>query len=330
MGVFTYIGPVMVLPFSHSLSLIMAVLVAGRVVACLAHLWACLRVMPGLGSGISFHAPFVSPLLRFGGWMSVSNLVGPVMVTFDRFLVGSLISMAAVAFYSVPFEVVTKLSLIPIAMAGVLFPAFSAAVVSDRGRLIFLYECGVKYLFLALFPVTLIVIAFAPDALRWWLGADFARNSAPVAQALAVAIFLNSLGHIPFAHVQSCGRPDLTAKLHLVELPFYLGLLFWLARSMGIEGVAIAWLVRISLDTLLLFFFSWQLLPENRFVTARLPWLTAGALVCFGLVLLPRGMGARIAVVSGLCIVSGLAMWFRMLSPRERNPLMFRQTASVE
>lgn len=328
MGVFTYLGPVMVLPFSHSLASIMAVLVAGRVVACLAHLWACLRAMPGLGNGLGFHPPSVSPLLRFGGWMSVSNLVGPVMVTFDRFLVGSLISMAAVAFYSVPFEVVTKLSLVPAAMAGVLFPAFALTTESDRGRLLFLYECGIKYLFLALLPASLILIAFAPEALRWWLGADFARNSAPVAQALAVAIFLNSLGQIPFAHVQSCGRPDITAKLHLLELPIYLALLFWLARSMGIQGVAIAWLARVGLDTFMLFLFSWRLLPENRFVTARLPLLTAGALVCFGAVLLPLGLAAKIGVVTGLCVVSGLMMWYYMLSPRERNPLMLRQTAA--
>ncbi|MBZ5525121.1 MAG: flippase [Acidobacteriia bacterium] len=328
MGVFTYLGPVMILPFSHSLASIMAVLVLGRIAAFLAHLWACARVMPNLSSGIGFHAGFVGPLMRFGTWMSISNLVGPLMVYFDRFVVGGLISMSAVAYYSVPNDVVTKLTLVPSALVGVLFPAFSATADSDRSRLIFLYECGVKYLFLLLFPVTLVLIAFAPEALRWWLGPDFAQNSAPVAQALAVAVFLNSLGQIPFAHVQSCGRPDITAKLHLMELPIYMAMLFWLARSMGIKGVAIAWLVRVALDTVMLFLFSWQLLRENRFVAVRLPLLTAGALACFGSVFLLQGMIAKIAVVTGLSVVAGVAMWFRMLSPRERNPLTLRMLRS--
>ncbi len=97
---------------------------------------------------------------------------------------------------------------------GVLFPAFSTTVVSDRPRLVFLFESGVKYIFLALFPVVLILITFAPEALQFWLGPEFSRQSAPVAQALGIAIFINGLGQIPFTHVQGAGRPDITAKLH--------------------------------------------------------------------------------------------------------------------
>lgn len=330
MGIYTYLGPVIMLPFSHSLAWIMAALMVGRVAAGAAHLWACARVMPGLNRGFGFHRAFVKPLLHFGTWMTVSNVVGPLMISFDRFIVGSLISMTAVAYYSVPYEVVTKINLLPAAMAGVLFPAFSATAASDRGRLAFLYECSIKYLFLVLLPVTLILIAFAPEALRWWLGADFALNSAPVAQALAVAVFINSLGQIPFAHIQSCGRPDITARLHLLELPIYMVLLFWLARSMGIQGVAIAWLVRVLLDTALLFLFSWRLLRENRFIAVRLPLLAVGALACFAAVLLLQSMAARVAVVIALCVVTGPAMWFRMLSPRERNPLNLRMLRNPE
>jgi O-antigen/teichoic acid export membrane protein len=330
MGIFTYLGPVLVLPFSHNLAVIMAVLVLGRLVAALAHLWACFRVMPNLGRGIGFHRAFVRPLLHFGAWMSVTNLVGPFLATFDRFLVGSLISMSAVAYYSVPYELVTKVTLIPAAMVGVLFPAFSALFDSDRNRLVFLYKCSIKYLFLVLFPITMVLIAFAKEALLIWLGPDFARNSAPVAQVLAVAVFLNSLSQIPFAHVQSCGRPDITAKLHLVELPIYIAMLFWLARSMGIQGVAIAWLIRVALDAALLFLFSWQLQPENRFVAVRLPLLTAGALACFGSMFFLQNLIVKAVVVTGLCIVVGLAMWFRMLSPRERNPLALWQARGPE
>ena len=45
--------------------------------------------------------------------MTVSNVVNPLMVYFDRFLIGGRISMSAVAFYVTPYEVVTKLSMIP-------------------------------------------------------------------------------------------------------------------------------------------------------------------------------------------------------------------------
>jgi O-antigen/teichoic acid export membrane protein len=321
MGVFTYLSPVLILPFSHSLVPIMAILVLGRTIAGLAHLWACFAAMPALRRSCSFHASAVGPLFRFGTWMTVSNIVGPLMVSFDRFLIGSLISVSAVAYYAVPYEVVTRLSLIAGALVGVLFPAFSTALEADRARLIFLYECGVKYIFLALFPFTLVLIAFAPEALRFWLGNDFALNSAPVARALAVAIFINSLGQVPFAHVQGAGRPDITAKFHLIELPIYILALFFLAQAMGIWGVALAWLLRMTLDSGLLFVVSWRLMPENRFVISRLPLMTAGALAAFMAAAAVGGLATKIIFVCALCVFVTMAMWRWMLSPREKMAL---------
>ncbi len=321
MGIFTYLGPVAVLPFSHSLVPVMAVLVLGRIIAGVAHLWACFHAFPPLRGGYTFHASSIGPLFRFGTWMTVSNLIGPIMVSFDRFLIGSIISVAAVAFYAVPYEMVTRLSLVPGALVGVLFPAFSTTVVSDRARLISLFESGVKYIFLALFPVVLILITFAPEALQLWLGPEFSRQSAPVAQALGIAIFINGLGQVAFTHVQGAGRPDLTAKLHMIELPFYLVTLVFMAKSMGIRGVAVAWLLRVVMDSGFLFLFSWKLLPENIFVTKKLPILVAGALVVFGTAICLQSLPAKIIFVSTACLVVTGGLWRWMLSSREKTAL---------
>ena len=321
MGIFTYAGPVLILPFSHSLVPIMAALVLGRVIAGVAHLWACFRALPALQHGFGFHTASVGPLFRFGSWMTVSNVVAPVLVSFDRFLIGSIISVSAVAFYAVPYEVVTRLSLVPGALVGVLFPAFSTSMAADRARLIFLFESGVKYIFLALFPVTLILIAFAPEALHFWLGSEFARQSAAVARILAVAIFLNSLSQVPFAHVQGAGRPDITAKIHLLELPIYLAALVLMARSMGIRGVALAWLLRVALDSVLLSVFSWRLLPENRFVATKLPLLAAGASAVFAAAALLNGLPAKIAFSIAGCVLVPAAMWRWIFTSREKTAL---------
>src|SRR5216684_4824455 len=48
MGVYSFAGPLLVLPFSKSLFPVVAVLVAGRAIAWGAHLLLCLRVMPAL------------------------------------------------------------------------------------------------------------------------------------------------------------------------------------------------------------------------------------------------------------------------------------------
>jgi O-antigen/teichoic acid export membrane protein len=112
MGVFTFAGPVIALAFSRSLAVVVGVLVMGRVVAWVAHFVLCQHNMPALRSRIRFERADVRPLLSFGGWMTVSNVISPLMVYLDRFMIGALISMSAVAYYATPLEVVTKLRMV--------------------------------------------------------------------------------------------------------------------------------------------------------------------------------------------------------------------------
>ena len=79
-------------------------------------------------------------------------------------------------------------------------------------------------------------------------------------QWLTVGVLLNGLAQIPFALVQGRGRPDLTAKLHLAEAPFYLLAVWWLIQHFGIEGAAIAWTLRVAVDTAVLFAMSRRML----------------------------------------------------------------------
>ena len=46
--------------------------------------------------------------------------------------------------------------------------------------------------------------------------------------------------------------PDITAKLHVAELIAYVPYLLWLIESYGIEGAAIAWVIRVTISTLVL------------------------------------------------------------------------------
>ncbi len=269
LGVLTFLGPIAVLPFSHSLVSVIATLVIARLLSGCAYVALCLYVEPTLRYPHSIQSAMLKPLLNFGGWMTVTNIVGPLMVYLDRFLIGSVVSITAVTYYVTPYEIVSKLSIFSGAFMGVMFPAFSAAVVNDRGHAAFLFHRTIKFIFLALFPIILVFITLAHEGLTLWINPQFADNSTLVLRLLAIGVFLNSFAQVPFGLIQSLGRPDLTAKLHLIELPFYLLLLWWLVGSYGITGAAIAWVVRVGLDALFLFFMAERLLPLISVVTPQ-------------------------------------------------------------
>ncbi|NQW95260.1 MAG: flippase [Polaromonas sp.] len=273
MGLYTFLAPLVILYFSTSLFYIALALAVGRMVFFAMHLIACLKVMPNLRR-LEIDLSAVRPLFRFGAWMTVSNVVGPLMVYLDRFVIGTLISMAAVAYYVTPYEVVTKLWIVPSAIVAVLFPAFSSAYVAAPERAAAFFGRGTRYVILIMFPITLFIVLFARQGLSIWLGPVFAGESVAVLQWLAVGVFINSVSQVPFSLVQGVGRADITAKLHLLEVPFYFLLLWWLLTIWGIEGAAIAWTARILLDTAFLFPVAGRVLPAAKPMIRKLVMFT--------------------------------------------------------
>ena len=63
-------------------------------------------------------------------------------------------------------------------------------------------------------------------------------------------------------HQQARGRADLTAKIHLAELPFYVTSVFYLIRADGIKGAAIAWTLRVGVEAIVLFVVARYMLDE--------------------------------------------------------------------
>lgn len=264
MGFFTFLGPLAMLPFSKSLVALVAVLVMGRIIAWAVHVILCFRVVPELRHDIRTHGSTIKPLVTFGGWLTVSNIFGPIMLYADRFFIASVISVTSVAYYATPYEVIIKMLIIPSAVLGVMFPAFSNSFAQNAVHVRYFYHQTMKYMSLIMLPLVLLIILFAERGLTVWINADFANHSFRVAQLLAIGVFINSFGHISQSLVQASGRPDLTAKLHLVELPLYLVYLSWLLPLYGIIGAALAWLIRVTISTLALSFLAKRSLNKNK------------------------------------------------------------------
>jgi len=318
MGIFMFLAPVAVLSFTPSLAAVVATLLLGRAVAWAVHLLLCLRVMPALRTNKAMRVSSVGPLLRLGGWMTVSNTVSPIMATLDRFFIGALLSVAAVTYYATPFDVVTALLILPSALSGVIFPAFATTFAIDRQRSGEIFDRALKATFAVLFPIVLVVVALARNGLGLWLGADFSRESTHVLQWLAIGVLANGVASVPFALVQGLGRPDLTAKLHLIELPCYLVAVWWLVRVAGIEGAAIAWTVRVAIDLLLLLGLTRRLVPDTAPTLRRAYLLLGAALPALGVAAWPMDVAVKGTLLVAALLIYAPIAWRLILFPKER------------
>lgn len=296
-----------------------------RVVFALAHAYYCLRVLPSLRTVPAFRSEVVLPLLSFGGWVTASNVINPILLSLDRFLIGSLISLAMVGYYTAPFEAVTKLWIIPASLMTTVYPACSALGTERINDLQKLYSRTIKYIFCAIAPVSLVLVLFARPIIGAWLGQGFVDKSSVVLQLLAVGVFINCFAHVPYCFLQALGRPDAAAKLFLAELMPYGLLAWWMIERYGIAGAAGASVIRVSIEVLLLMGISHRVLSLSPWhVDDRSMWTAAGALCAAGLAIYAadsflRGM---LFLDAGVCAVwlagFGLTAWKWVLDGADR------------
>jgi O-antigen/teichoic acid export membrane protein len=314
--------PLLILPFTRNLVAVVGVMAAGKLIAWFAYLVLCLRTVPAMRRGFAVRLDVVESLVGFGGWMTVANVINPIMVQMDRFLVGALVSTAAVAYYTTPYELVTKYWFLSNSVVGVMFPAFATSFVQDRSRTALIFGRGVKYVFLILFPLVLVTVALAHEVLTLWIGADFALRSTRVLQCLALGVFLNGLAQVSSALLQGVGRPDLTAILHVVELPFFLVMAWFLISTRGIEGAAMAWTARTALDLVLFFGMARRVLPSSSETVHGLIWALGVTLPVVAVFALPISIAPRVAFLLLVAVAYSVVTWGWALKASEKAPIL--------
>ena len=242
-------------------------------------------------------------LLSYGGWVTVTAVINPVLVSADQLLIGSLIGVAEVAHYAIPMNLVLRTQMLPAALGRTFFPrmSMSSREAADElgGRA--LQSLGYGYA-----AVCAPAIILAPAFFRYWIGREFALVSAPVAQILFLGAWINGLAFLAYTLIQSQGRPDLTGKLHFAEVAPFLGVLWFLTSTFGIKGAATAWTLRSVLDALAMF---WAAGISRRIVVAAIARpvaLLCGSEIAAQFIGFNLGLAIPAALLAGL-IALGLA-----------------------
>ena len=241
-------------------------LIGARIMMFIAHAWMVHQKLATGWMAAKFNIDNMRRLMSFGAWMTVSNIISPLMVTADRFVISGVLGAGVVAYYTVPFEGIVRVLVIPGALTTALFPRLATVMVTDLAETRRLYQKCLKIVTVALLPICLLIALGSKWGLTLWLGKDFADQSWAVVSMMALGLLLNGIAHVPFAAIQAGGDARTTAYLHLFELAFYIPLLFFCMKSFGILGAAIAWTVRVGFDlfALLVFQNRKMLVAHNR------------------------------------------------------------------
>lgn len=231
----------------------------------------CVRAVP-VGRP-RFRRDMVRQLAGYGGWVSVSSLVGPLLAMWDRFVIGALLGPKAISIYVIPFSVAIRLIMAPSALTNALFPRFAVASKADLDRLCLTALTAVS---VVMTPLVLISILCAGPFFNIWLGREIGAPAADIAYIFLPGIWANGLGLVALSILQGQGKPKYVALAHLAETLPYAAMLYFGLTLFGLPGAALAWSLRVIADALLLIRLAQA--PVARLLPLMLPAaLVAGA-----------------------------------------------------
>ncbi len=256
-------APIAALLIIDSLVAVSALLSVVRFLGWMVVRTIVLNLAPDLRYGAPKYARWFRPLVSFGGWATISNVVGPVMVYVDRLIIGGVISLTAVTYYVTSYELATRAWALAGAVIGVLFPVLSSLLCVDNTLARDAYRRALVGVYVLTLAPLAVLSVFAPEVLSLWLGADFSASATVALRILAVGVLFNCLAQVSLTVLQAAGRTGLIAAIHLVEISPYVLLLLWLAENCGISGVAAAWTVRAMVDAFVMFAFANRIIPES-------------------------------------------------------------------
>jgi O-antigen/teichoic acid export membrane protein len=321
-GIMSFGAPVLMLPFTHNLAWLIGVLVLNRALSWAICFGAICYALPELRAHFRIDPYCARPLLGFGAWITASSAVAPVLVYLDRFFIGAVLPIAALTAYSIPMEIVSKSFVLPAAVSGVMFPAFARSFSAASATTTVLFTRSLKLVAFILCPLCAAVVAFAPQIMSLWIGGRFAAQSSIVLQILAVGAFITGLAWIPLALLHGVRRPDLPAKIHLLDFPFYALLLWFSIRKFGLTGVALTWSGRLLLENLVLFAMAAEFIDASARAIAgtciglalALAFVAAGAFIA--------GIYLKAIFVGGVTMMTAVAAWRFLLEKGGRERII--------
>lgn len=254
LGASIFLFPMLaVLLHGNSLVTVTLWLVGARLLSCLLFAWLVAK----LPSGKFWRAKILSNtrkrLFTFGAWMAVTNLVSPLLVSADRFFISYFLGAGVVAYYTVPFEFLVRLLILPGALGASLLPNLARGRLTDSALVDETFAKSVKIVALAMFVLCLVAAVLAYPLMAIFISNDFASKSWLLATILSVGVLVNGVAYLPYTALHAHGKAKPTGLLHLVEFVVYIPVLLAFIHWQGLTGAALAWTLRVTCDAAALF-----------------------------------------------------------------------------
>ncbi len=193
----------------------------------------------------SFDVGALKSVWRFTAGMSGIGLTALAFTQMDKVILSKMLSLEEFGHYMLATVVVSGLSVLIAPVFNVMYPRFSALVITgETEKLIEIYRLGTRMLATIIFPIAMVLAVFAEDLVLVWTGnSNIASSVAPIIALLVIGSALNGVMYFPYALQLAYGKTWIPLTINTVLMCFLAPLIFYLAKSYGALGGAMAWFI---------------------------------------------------------------------------------------
>lgn len=123
----------------------------------------------------------------------------------DSILLSKLMDEVAVGYYSIPYKITFAFQFVPLALIAALYPRFSEYFVSNKKKLAFALERGLKYLMVVAMPIALGIATLSNDIILTLYTSEFQESILPL-QVLILGLIFSYLSFPLGAFLNACNK----------------------------------------------------------------------------------------------------------------------------
>jgi O-antigen/teichoic acid export membrane protein len=319
------VATVLLLLLGYGIRQIVVAELALALVQVLVYWTLCRRLFPGWDLRAGIDLGWVKKAFQFGGLMTLGNVTGIVFIHVNRVLVGRSLGAAAVTYFTVPWNVTSRISQFVYSLAEVVTPVASGLSADGAvARLRSLHGRVMQVVLVLSGTVVVPLLLVAPDFLSVWMGTAFAGKSAATLRILTLVAGLQCVAMVPYVLLVGVGRPGAANTPPILGATVNLSLALWLGPRFGVEGIALTVLTGVAIQTALLEAAARRAfgLPLKPGATASRPLLAGAGALALGSALGAALQGAWLRLVVqgalGVVVFQALLWALGQYGPAER------------
>jgi O-antigen/teichoic acid export membrane protein len=236
-----------------------------------------------------FSKEIFKEMFSYSIYSGSSQIIGLLWQYSDRILLGYFIGTSAIAYFSVPQQIIFKILGLISAGAAVLFPKFSVEIINNDIKLIF------KKFTLLLLSISIVSFAvlslIMPEFLTLWISAEFAEEAKDIAIILAISCMIRGAAPVYMNLFKGIGKPVYNLYAIISSSLIIVILNFILIPIYGINGAGIAYLFS-PLPMFLIFYLIYTRMfnesAKEAIVLFVVPLLLGYSLLTLGLMIKSR------------------------------------------